>query len=219
MSTWWGIVASIGAGEAFALCALTRWPVSAAHRTRARWAYVHAFVNVLIAYSSRAAAVGVVSALAAARPTCRVAGAPPAPMPLMLCLHLWHVAAYRLTADDVMHHACFVLALGGTGSAFDFADCGAAALFFACGLPGAAGYLLGALRAQRHIAPRTERVGLAIATAAVRAPGMLAVAVALACSHARHEIGAPRALVALQVVGCTCNALWYAFTTVRRALP
>ena len=177
-----------------------------------RWFLVHAFVNIVVAALSIANNAKTVDGN-----TCVQGNESQTPTLLAVAIHVYHCLFYKLSADDIFHHAIFVPLLGGIGLVWQWGTCLNEILFFACGLPGAIMYLL--LAAQRlhlgwvrHINEPT--VSMIIYTI-IRMPGILFVCFKMI--RATYETP-PVTIVNIFTSLCSVNALFYGVQYYRRFL-
>lgn len=172
-----------------------------------RWCAVHAAANVLVA--------------AAALPSLRTVHAAPLattdsalPAVLAVALHLYHVAAYELSADDRGHHLLFVALMGTPSLRYHHRGTNAI-LAFLSGVPGA--LLYGLVAAQRcgRLLWANERTVSALVNVGVRTPGVLYV---LACfaPAALADRALPPWVAALQIGMPLFNVGYYSWQSVCR---
>ena len=96
------------------------------------------------------------------------------PLSAIAAIHIYHVALFRLSADDIFHHALFVGVLVPLGVVFK--NDGGASLnmgsFFLCGLPGGLNYAALVLNKEGIISNLAQKGFDAAINTWMRAPGL-----------------------------------------------
>lgn len=178
-----------------------------------RWCAVHAAANVLIAAAALPSLLAVHAAPLATTDSAF-------PTVLAVALHLYHVVAYELSADDRGHHLLFV-ALMGTPSLLHHHRGTNAMLVFLSGAPGALIY--GLIAAQRcgRMLWADERTVSALVNVGLRTPGVFYV-VARFAPAALAAPTLPAWVTGLQIGLPVLNVGYYSWQSVsrwRRANP
>ena len=214
---WHHCVAVLMVCSANVLC----WGVCDA---KSRWFAMHALVNVVIAAQTAPIFFHIPSVLrdgdigAACTASAPAALSSKLPIAITLWLHLWHVAFFRLSKDDIIHHAVFVGVLVAPATVWNWGVCGNMCLFFVCGLPGAVIY--GTVAAQRmgYLQWINEPVLTNAMNSYLRAPGVLFVQPFLWHAYWTSRTEAPAAAVLAQLLLCPVNAVYYARQARERML-
>jgi hypothetical protein len=96
------------------------------------------------------------------------------PTCMIVAIHIYHMLAFKLTADDLFHHLTFVPVIGGGHFVWPWGAAGNILCFFISGFPGGIDYALLALVKAGSVSSLTEkRINLSI-NVWIRAPGITA---------------------------------------------
>ena len=191
-------------------------------RAGTRWFMLHASVNAIISivsWPSLAAALFDPMHMVDSRayPPCLLGPGSKIPLHLVNALHVYHVLAYSLTAEEWSHHVLFVLTLGTTGAWYDWGLLSNYLAFFLCGVPGGIEYaMLVAKRAQR-CSESTFRRCSAILNIGIRQPCVL---LGLGAGYVAIRLGlyhVPLWAILLHYLLGFFNVCYYTFGSVARS--
>lgn len=98
------------------------------------------------------------------------------PVYIIVALHVYHLLAFRTTAEDWFHHILFVGALGPVGLLQEVGPVQNLLAFFICGLPGGLDYLLLVLVKHGTVDRLTEKKWNARINVWMRSPGCFSCA-------------------------------------------
>lgn len=156
---------------------------------KSRWYGLHSVFNVVIAAMT---AGDIVALMGASRPTETYLNGVMGVVPIAVCLglHLYHCLFFRLNRMDILHHSVMMGALLVPLCNLDRPDYLAltnAAMFFACGLPGAIDYGCMFLVEGGHMDIMTEKTINKALNNYLRSPGILYVAFMIQRMTAHNE--------------------------------
>ena len=145
------------------------------------------------------------------------------PLAAIAAIHIYHVALFKLTADDIFHHALFVGILVPLGVVFK--NDGGASLnmgsFFLCGLPGGLNYAALVLNKEGAITNLDQKRFDAAINTWMRSPGLTIFAFMqwqIWLEGVRPSRGWPQALISLATAGVAglhfYNGCYYAEQSV-----
>ena len=183
-----------------------------AKKPSVRWFFVHGVSNVVVACRTLPTLRSFVEADAA---SFERGVEDKLPILLTIYTHLYHMTFYRMTADDVLHHAVFLPTIALPGALYDWRNIGNVQLFFICGMPGAILYFVLVLQKTRGLVVDEPLVS-ALINALVRTPGILAANAFL--FSLRRDMDVPAWALWSQLCLAPANALYYATISVRRCV-
>jgi hypothetical protein len=183
-----------------------------------RWFFVHAIVNLLITVHTTHSLFATLSnPLESLNPFLHK-GETEFPMCLALWLHFYHIVCYKLSKEDIFHHALFCSLLTLPGYYYEWGVLGNFGLFFICGLPGGLIYLLLFLQKIGFLVYIREPVFSAYINTFVRAPGILIANFIILISLLRGSVyHSPLWAMLIQLIFGPFNAIYYANQSIKRA--
>lgn len=113
------------------------------------------------------------------------------PTCIIIAIHVYHMCAFKLNAEDLFHHLTFVPIIGGGHFVYPWGIAGNVLCFFISGLPGGIDYFLLALYKEERIASLTEkRINLSI-NVWMRSPGIVVFCCLVATCWLQPPIDTP----------------------------
>lgn len=182
-----------------------------------RWFFLHAATNVAIAASALSGAAAFCNDPMQAFEDVDVGAAEyvfsaTSKWPLTLCvaIHVYHVARFRLTTDDVFHHGLFLPTVCIPGMVYDWGCLCNWLVSFVCGVPGAVDYFVLAMQKEGRLGGWNQKRLSANLNVWVRLPGTLTGTVIAAVLYRQGVAkGVPTWALITQVVFLSFNVLYY----------
>jgi len=131
---------------------------------------------------------------------------------IVMAIHLYHIIGFKLTPDDIIHHAVSVGVVGTMGFMFRLGRVLNAMNFFVCGLPGGIDYALLAATKAKLIPKITEKRFNLWLQVGIRWPGMLMCINHAIVAKLTHADQVSIGWIPLLLMGCLhgWNGLYYA---------